>query len=139
MTSADASVDLNQTPSAVWELIGGFGSLPDWSPGVLSSELTHGGRVRHLRLHGGALIVERLLAYDEAEMTYTYTIVESPLPVTDYVSKLRVKSGPNGARVEWSGTFTPHNVTADQATAVVQKIYDDGLAALAAHYAGASS
>ncbi|MUL47232.1 SRPBCC family protein [Mycobacterium sp. CBMA293] len=138
MPSASASVDLNQPPSAVWELIGGFGSLPDWSLGVSSSELTHGGRLRHLRVHDGALIVERLLAFDERNRTYTYTIVESPLPVTDYFSTLRVLPGPTDAesRVEWSGTFVPHIVSVDQATAVVQKIYDDGLASLVAHYAG---
>ena len=48
MSSAKVTADLDVSPNELWQLIGGFGSLPDWVPGVSQSELADGGRVRHL-------------------------------------------------------------------------------------------
>jgi hypothetical protein len=42
MASAAAAIDIPATPNTVWQLIGGFGSLPDWLPYIPSSELGEG-------------------------------------------------------------------------------------------------
>ena len=137
MAKALASVDLAAPPQAVWNLIGGFGSLPDWLPYIPKSELGEGGRTRRLANPDGSAIVERLMAFDERGRSYTYQIVQAPFPVTDYYSTLKVTEGKggNGSHVEWSGEFTPKGASDEEASRIFQGIYDDGLKALASHFA----
>jgi len=118
-------------------LIGRFDSLPDWLPYIPKSELSEGGRVRHLANPNGETIVERLEAFDNAARSYSYSILQAPFPVTGYVSTLRVhqKDGGKGSRVEWLGKFTPNGVSDEEASRLFQGIFEDGLKALAARFA----
>lgn len=81
MAQAHASIEIAASADTVWQLIGGFGSLPDWLSYIPASELSEGGRVRRLANPAGDAIVERLVAFDEAERSYTYAILEAPFPV----------------------------------------------------------
>ncbi|MGJ5816755.1 SRPBCC family protein [Paludibaculum fermentans] len=141
MAHAYASVQLPHDPDEVWRLIGGFGSLPDWLPYIPSSELSEGGRVRHLANPHGEAIVEQLEAYDNHSRSYTYSILQAPFPVTGYLSTIRVKTEPAspGSLVEWAGKFTPRGVSDDEAARLFQGIYEDGLRALASTLAGRQS
>ncbi|MFF3934888.1 SRPBCC family protein [Streptomyces phaeofaciens] len=132
MTAARVTLDVPQPADRVWQLIGGFGSLPDWLPYITESVPGEGGRLRTLTNAEGGVIVERLEAFDETARGYTYSITKAPFPVTGYRSTLQVVDrGVDGSRVEWSGTFTPDGVTDAEATALFEGIYRDGLAALA--------
>jgi hypothetical protein len=133
MASTTATVDLAASPERVWQLIGGFDSLPDWLPYIPSSTLDEGGRVRRLENPDGDMIVERLIAFDDAARSYSYAILQAPFPVTDYLSTLEVQEvpgRPDASRVVWSGTFTPAGVSAGEAVDLFQGIYANGLAAL---------
>jgi len=134
---ASASVDISASPDQVWDLIGGFGSLPDWLPYIPQSELSRGGRVRHLANLKGETIVERLEAFDNLARSYTYSILKASSPVTDYLSTLRVleTDGGKGSRVEWSAWFTPKGVSDQEASRIYQEIFEDGLKALASRFA----
>nr|WP_269153101.1 SRPBCC family protein [Methylobacterium crusticola] len=135
--TASASVTLPAPADRVWALIGGFGSLPDWLPFIRESSLAEGGRTRHLRDVDGHPIVERLTSFDERGRRYGYHILQAPFPVTDYDATLRVSDAGDGrARVEWSGRFIPAGVGDAEAVRVFQAIFEDGLKALAARFAG---
>ena len=131
MATTTASLDIPASPDRVWRLIGGFDSLPDWLPYIPTSELGDGGRVRSLTNEEGGVIVERLEAFDHKARTYSYSILQAPFPVTDYLSTLVVhETGRRDrARVEWSGSFTPDGISDDEAVALFHGIYADGLAA----------
>ncbi|HVJ44193.1 MAG TPA: SRPBCC family protein [Dongiaceae bacterium] len=133
MANAYASIDIARSPADVWQLIGGFNSLPDWLPYIPSSSLEDGGRVRRIRNLEGEEIVERLMAFDEAARSYSYHILKAPFPQEDYLATLRVASIDDGraARVEWFGQFEPVGVTVDEVTSLFRGIYEAGLAALA--------
>ncbi|KAB1072321.1 SRPBCC family protein [Methylobacterium planeticum] len=137
MATASASVDIPASASEAWQLIGGFGSLPDWLPYIVKSELSEGGRVRHLANPDGGVIVERLMAFDEIGRSYSYHILQSPFPQTGYLSTLRVRESADGkqSRVEWFGEFQPVGVSDTEISKLFQGIYEDGLAALKKHYA----
>ncbi|WP_175864777.1 SRPBCC family protein [Burkholderia cepacia] len=138
MAQANARIELPASAGTVWQLIGGFGSLPDWLSYIPASELSEGGRVRRLANPAGEAIVERLVAFDEAQRSYTYEILEAPFPVVNYRSTLRVReNGPNASTVEWSGTFTPHGATDDDTVKLFRGIYEEGLAELAKRFAAA--
>ncbi|MEU8484893.1 SRPBCC family protein [Streptomyces sp. NPDC048641] len=132
-TTATATIDLRRPADDVWKLIGGFDSLPDWLPYITRSELSEGGRVRHLTNQDGGVIVERLKAFDHDNRTYSYAIEQAPFPVTGYLSTLTVRDvpgAPGTSRVEWTGSFTPVGVSEAEAEELFHGIYADGLAAL---------
>jgi hypothetical protein len=141
VSQASSTLDVSIPSDAVWSLIGGFNSLPDWIPGIAKSELSDGGRVRHFTLPDGQPCVERLVAVDDVARTYTYAIVRSPFPIVNYISTLRVHDTNAGrtSRVEWSGRFTPDGVTEQEATRIVQGIYEGGLKGLAQSLASRTS
>jgi len=135
MSSAEAHLDTPLQPDEVWQIIGGFGSLPDWFPDVSQTELADGGRLRHLQDSSGHSFVERLEIYDHAAHRYSYSIVESPISVTNYLATLAVTPGivNNGSHIEWSCTFTPVRMSNEEAESLFRTIFSAGLKALATH------
>ncbi|MFE4335618.1 SRPBCC family protein [Streptomyces sp. NPDC056831] len=131
MATTTASIDIPVSPDRIWQLIGGFGSVPDWLPCIPTSELSEGGRVRTLANEDG-VIVERLESFDDKARTYSYSILRAPFPVIGYLSTLTVHDVPgrDAARVERSGTFIPNAISDDEAIALFHGIYTEGLAAL---------
>jgi hypothetical protein len=113
----------------VWAAIGGFNDLPRWHPGVVSSTLEDGGRVRRLQLVNGHSLVERLHSFSEGERSYGYSIEQGPLPVARYRSLLHVcePAGGSGCRVEWSGEFAADGVPEAEAIRLITEIYRAGL------------
>ncbi|MER7012263.1 SRPBCC family protein [Saccharopolyspora sp. NPDC000359] len=131
MASTTTTTDIPAPADRVWQLIGGFNSLPDWLPYISTSELSEGGRVRSLTNAEGGVIVERLEAFDNDARSYTYSIVQAPFPVTGYRSTITVHAvSVSRSRVEWSGTFTPDGAGDEEVVALFHGIYADGLAAL---------
>ncbi len=132
MAQTSTSIKIPASPDKVWQLIGGFDSLPDWLPYIPSSQVSEGGRVRQLANPDGDTIIERLEEFNHKERYYTYSIMKAPFPVTDYLSTIQVKQDTDGksSLVEWSGTFTPVNVSDQEAIDLFHGIYKDGLEAL---------
>jgi hypothetical protein len=134
MATASAFIDIPATTDQVWQLIGGFNTLPDWLPFIPKSELSEGGRVRSLQTADGAVVVERLEAFDNAGKTYSYSILQAPFPATDYLATISVEAQGQGARVTWSGRFTPVGVSNKEVEDLFAGIYQGGLEALRANY-----
>ncbi|TFF13988.1 SRPBCC family protein [Pseudomonas sp. BCA14] len=136
MPTASSVIEIPVSADQVWQLIGGFDSLPDWLPFIVKSEARDGGRVRHLQAADGAVIVERLQTFDNVARTYSYTIEQSPFPVSAYLATLQVEAlTDTSAKVTWSGVFTPVAGTTDaQAEELFAGVYRGGLEALRANF-----
>jgi hypothetical protein len=134
MATASATIEVPASADQVWQLIGGFNSLPDWLPFIPKSELSEGGRVRRLETSDGAVVVERLQVFDNAGQTYSYSILQAPFPATDYLATIKVEAQGEGARVTWSGRFEPVGVSNEEVEALFTGIYQGGLEALRANY-----
>ena len=87
-------------------------------------------KVRTLALKGGGTLKEEQVSRDDKVMSYTYTILEGPLPVSDYRSTLAVAPDGAGSKVTWSGTFDAKGVPDSVASDAIQGIYESGLKAL---------
>ncbi|MBK5373933.1 SRPBCC family protein [Pseudomonas sp. TH43] len=134
MPTASATIDIPASADQVWQLIGGFNTLPDWLPFIPKSELSEGGRVRTLQTADGGVVIERLQAFDNTAKTYSYSIEQAPFPATDYLATIKVEAQGQGARVTWSGRFNAKGVSDEEVVALFNGIYQGGLEALRANY-----
>ena len=126
MTKVSTSTNLPVTAEKVWELIGGFNALPDWHPAVEKSELEDGGQQRRLSLMGGGTIVERLEPAGDGQYTYSYSIVDSLLPVANYVASIKVIDDGDGCRIDWSSEFEAAGAPENEAMDAIAGIYQAG-------------
>ena len=96
------------------------------------------GRRHLLKLNGGGKIVERLESKNDAGRSYSYSILESPLPVARYRATLHAEDQPGArsCRVDWSGEFEPSGAPESEAVKVVRGIYDSGLQSLSKMFGG---
>lgn len=136
MARVTRTLSLNAAAADVWARIGSFQTIGDWHPVIDSCTAESGGEVRRLGIGGGAEIVERLESHDDAAMSYSYIIVEGPLPVANYRSTLRVRDNGDGtSTVEWSGDFDAAGVADAVADETVTGVYQAGLDSLRAEFA----
>ena len=113
MAKVFVSSVIDAPAAEVWARIRDFNGLPRWHPRIADSQIEEGevsdrvGCVRSFRLQNGDQLREKLLALSDYEMSYTYAILQSPMPLTDYVSTLRLTPITDGDRcfAEWSAEF----------------------------------
>ena len=135
------AIEINASPDTVWDKIKDFNGLNTWHPAVAKSQIVSGnnnqkGAVRLLTLRDGGTIKEKLLRYNNKGRSFKYSIIEGVLPVSHYVSTIRVKPGKDGGSVvEWFGKFERKSPLAnppageDDATATntINAMYKAGL------------
>ena len=96
----------------VWSAVRAFDGVANWNPGVAAAHMERGGAteigaIRHLDIADGAVFRETLLAHSDDEWMYRYDILDSPLPVTNYVSTHRFIpiTATNQCLGIWESTF----------------------------------
>jgi hypothetical protein len=110
MARAHASSVINAPIDQVWAHIRDFNGLANWHPAVAKSTIEGGGQsdrvgcVRVLTLQDGGVIRERLLEMSDLGHHYSYSILESPLPVANYRATLRLRRISDGNVPMRSGT-----------------------------------
>jgi Polyketide cyclase / dehydrase and lipid transport len=67
---------------------------------------------------------------DDANHTYTYTIISGPLPVADYHSTISVSADPKGSSLKWVGKYDAKGASDADAKKVIDGIYEAGEKAL---------
>jgi len=120
-------------PPKVWEVAGEFCSIKDWHPAIADCKETEEGgatfRILTLKDNGGT-IKEKLVDKDDVEMSYSYEIVESPLPVKNYQAKFWVEEdekAPDRTTILWEADFDANGVSDDEAAKVIRDIFMAGL------------
>jgi Polyketide cyclase / dehydrase and lipid transport len=128
----DSSVTMTSSasPDAVWKKVGDFCGIGDWHPAVEKCTLSADGKQRTLSLKGGGTLVEALENVDNANRTYTYTILSGPLPVTNYHSTISVSPDPKGSSISWVGKYDAKGAPDADAKKVIDGIYEGGEKAL---------
>lgn len=127
MTNINMSIDLDVDAEQLWQLIGGFDTVPNWHPAIEKSELQEEGRVRILSLVGGGEIVEILRGHDDNEKAYSYEITDSPLPVSGYIAEIKViNRGQGKSTFNWTSKFSPKGVAESEAIDVISGIFQAG-------------
>ncbi len=130
--SREAVIDA--APGRVWQVMGAFCSISEWHPVIARCEeqTVDGAPHRRLTTQDGGVLLERLLDHDNDGMAYSYSIVESPLPVQDYRSTISVADEGGKARLTWRSSFAPKGASEADAAKVIGDIYDAGLESIEA-------
>ncbi len=129
----------------VWDKVRDFNALPRWHPRIRESRIENGeppdkiGCVRDFRLQNGDRLREKLLGLSDYDMFCTYSILESPMPLTDYMATLRLTPVSDGNRtfIEWTAEF---DCAAEAAAELVEgigtNVFQAGFDALKRQMAG---
>ncbi len=128
------SVIIDAPIARVWACVRAFDNVARWNPSVIAARMETGtsstvGSIRVLDIADGTVFRETLLAHSDLEHSYSYNIVEGPLPCTHYVSThsfIEITDGDKTLGI-WQGEFDCDPTdAADLDTIVVDLIYRDG-------------
>lgn len=120
-----------------------FNALPQWTPFVAESRIEQNrppdqvGCVRNFRLKDGGRIRERLLALSDYDMSFQYSVLESPMGVENYVADFRLipVTETDHTFAEWSAEFDAAPEKEDAlAEHIGQNVLAAGLSALRARF-----
>ena len=135
---------IDATADAVWARVRDFNALPIWHPGIADSRIENNqpsdrvGCVRYFHLReGGEVIRERLLALSDYDFTCSYSILESPMGVENYVATLKLTPVTDGGRcfAEWSAEFDcAASRETELAQLIGQGVFQTGFDALKRHF-----
>lgn len=118
--------EIKASPTAVWAKIGEWCAIKDWHPAIASCEPGKRG-FRTLTLKDGGKILEKITK--TGKNTYSYDIIESPLPVKNYKATLTAKADSLGSTdLTWTAKFDAAKGKTDaEAAAVINGIFEAGL------------
>ncbi len=113
MPKVYVSTVISAPADKVWSVIRDFNALPDWTNFVADSRIEEGlpsdkiGCVRAFRLQEGGSIREKLLALSDYDYSFSYSILESPMGVENYMATVRLFPITDGGSTfaEWSAEF----------------------------------
>ncbi|MCF6233857.1 MAG: SRPBCC family protein [Rhodobacteraceae bacterium] len=146
MASVFTSSIIPAPAAEVWEKVRDFNALPRWHPAIRDSRILDGqhsdqvGCVRDFNLQNGDRIVEQMVALSDYDMSVTYIILESPMPLTNYVATLRLTPVTDGAQTfaEWSAEFECAQEDEEGLVAGIGgDVFQVGFDALKRHFGGA--
>ena len=127
---------------AVWEVLRDFNGHDRWHPAVADSAVERGwppdrvGGVRRFHLADGSELREQLLTLSDADMAFSYCLLDTPVPLLNYVAHVRLAPVTDGDRTfwHWESRFdTPAGREAELARMVGEDIYQGGFDAIRAH------
>jgi hypothetical protein len=128
MGSALVEDEIAAPVARVWGCFADFGDLGGWAPGAFTATLDGPGNavgtVRLVEGEGQPPIREQLTAYDAGAKTFSYAMVESSFPFTDYLAQVELRDlGGDRTGIRWSSTFVPQGMPAEAVVALLENLY----------------
>ncbi|MFT5760542.1 MAG: hypothetical protein ACI9LM_005329 [Alteromonadaceae bacterium] len=134
--SVERTLVVNATADEVWAFAGGWTGIDSLSPKIIANILSNGNEVgsfRLVNLKGGGVVEETMV--DKSTTSYSYIIIKSPLPVSNYRSTIGVKDLGNGkSEFSWKSNFMADGVSDKEAIKIIAGIYEGGLEVLQNKY-----
>jgi len=136
---------INASAGMVWERVRDFNGLSRWHPRIADSRIEDAlpsdkvGCIRNFNLQNGDNIREQLLGLSDYDMFCTYGILESPMPLTDYIATLRLTPITDGERcfAEWSAEFSCDPAEEEGlVNGIGTDVFQGGFDALKRHFGG---
>lgn len=144
MVSVVKSTVIEQPVDAVWAMLRDFNGHDRWHPAVASSAIERAessdrvGCVRRFRLQDGSELREQLLTLSDMEQTFSYCLLDTPVPLFNYVAHVSLFHVTDGDATvwKWESRFdTPAGREKELADLVGEEIYGAGFEAIRAELA----
>lgn len=133
MTKVKVSGTINAPADKVWKLVGNFSELDTFVEAVsnCTSAGSGTGTVRTLTLEDGGKVKEKLDSLDHDKRTLTYSILDSPMPITNYTGTMQVRELEDGqSEFTWSSTFETAEGAEDDMQSALEELYSLGVEGL---------
>lgn len=136
------STVLEAPVEAVWDVLRDFNGHDRWHPIVKDSVIEKGqtsdrvGCVRRFHLQDGSELRELLLAISDADMAFSYCLLETPVPLLNYVAHVRLVPVTDGDHTfwHWDSRFdTPPGREEELRQMVAENVYQGGMDAIREH------
>jgi uncharacterized protein YndB with AHSA1/START domain len=147
MAKVTVSSVIDAPVEKIWARIRDFNGLPSWHPRMVKSHIEGGlasdkiGCVRVLALVTDAQIRERLVDFKDRDFSVSYSILETPQPISNHLATLKLTRVTDGDRTfaEWTATFDAPAEEADKiAKGMGENVFQGGFNALKSHFSGQS-
>lgn len=130
MVKVIRSTILEAPIEAVWEVLRDFNGHDRWHPAVATSQIERGreadrvGCVRRFKLSDGAELREQLLALSDVDASFSYCLLDTPVPLFNYVAHVRLTPVTDADHTfwHWEGRFSTF---ADQVDNLARMVGDD--------------
>ncbi|HET6965694.1 MAG TPA: SRPBCC family protein [Acidimicrobiales bacterium] len=130
MTTVEVEDSIAAPLEKVWALVSDFTGFVEAQGMTCKSQGEGIGMTRTIEL-GGASITERLEELDDGTHTTSYSIVESPLPVTGYQAWIAASEASDGTtQIRWWSTFEPAGGDEAAVSDMISGIYSSGIAGI---------
>lgn len=142
MVKVQVSTVMNAPLEAVWDVVRDFNGHESWHPAVASSQIERGepsdriGCVRRFKLADGSELREKLLTLSDIETTFSYCLLDTPVPLFNYVAHVRLLPVTLTDQTfwQWESRFdTPAGRDQELANMVRTDIYEAGFDAIRSH------
>jgi carbon monoxide dehydrogenase subunit G len=124
MGKGKAEIDINRSADATWAIVGDFGGIGTWMPGIDSCRVESEDRILETM---GMTITEHLVNTDETGRALTYSIAGGA-PVESHQAVITVTPVGETCQVTWDVEATP-----DEMADLMVTVYQQALDALKAH------
>ncbi len=133
------STIINTPVDRLWGVLRDFNGHDQYHPIVAASAIERGhpsdriGCVRRFTLQDGSELREQLLSLSDLEMTCSYCLLDTPIPLFNYVAHIRLLPVTDGNRSFWhweSRFTTPPGREAELAETVGNDVYSAGMEAV---------
>lgn len=142
MVKVVTSTILAAPVEAVWEVIRDFNGHDSWHPAVADSAIERGlpsdkvGCVRRFHLADGSELREQLLTLSDIDMAFSYCLLDTPIPLLNYVAHVRLLPVTDDDHTfwHWESRFdTPAGQETTLKNMVNNNIYQGGMDAVKAY------
>lgn len=133
MQEVSVSETINVPAEEAWKLVGNFGALHLFVEGIAkcTTDGHEAGAIRTLTLQDGGEVKEQLESLDNEKKVLKYTILESPMPIENYVGKMEVnKLSDTKSEFIWSSTFEAAEGTEEEMKKALSGLYSLGVEGL---------
>ncbi len=127
MATGTAQVEIAGSADDVWALVGDFGGIAGWMPGIDSCRVEGEDRIIETM---GMTITEHLVDRDDSARTLTYAIVEGA-PVESHEAVITVTPTGDTSSVTWVVDASP-----DDMAGLMTTLYQQSLDELKKHIEG---
>jgi hypothetical protein len=123
----------------VWEILRDFNGHDRWHPAVADSHIERGqtsdrvGCVRRFHLQDGSELREQLLTLSDIDFALSYCLLDTPVPLFNYVAHVRLLPVTDGDHTfwRWESRFdTPSGRERELHDMVAEEIYQAGFDAI---------